>query len=75
MSQGLEKQLELEAQAKLLRLVEKALFRLDLYHRFAVVKLEVPSLSQRPDDIIPMAMKAPNSRTMGFICRLFVPQE
>ena len=39
----------------LLDLVEKGLFRLDLYHRFAVVKLEVPSLSQRPDDIIPMA--------------------
>jgi len=38
----------------LLSLVEKNLFRLDLYHRFAVVKLEVPSLSQRPDDIIPM---------------------
>jgi DNA-binding NtrC family response regulator len=39
----------------LLRLVEKGAFRLDLYHRFAVVKLEVPSLCQRPDDIIPMA--------------------
>ena len=38
----------------LLHLVEKNLFRLDLYHRFAVVKLEVPSLNQRPDDIIPM---------------------
>jgi DNA-binding NtrC family response regulator len=39
----------------LMRLVEKGLFRLDLYHRFTVVKLEVPSLSQRPADIIPMA--------------------
>ncbi|MGD8880315.1 MAG: sigma-54 dependent transcriptional regulator [Desulfobacterales bacterium] len=39
----------------LLDLVDKGLFRLDLYHRFAVVRLEVPSLSQRPDDIIPMA--------------------
>jgi DNA-binding NtrC family response regulator len=39
----------------LLGLVEKGDFRLDLYHRFAVVKLEVPSLNQRPDDIIPMA--------------------
>jgi transcriptional regulator with PAS, ATPase and Fis domain len=39
----------------LLSLVDKGLFRLDLYHRFAVVKLEVPALSQRPDDIIPMA--------------------
>ena len=39
----------------LLHLVDEGLFRLDLYHRFAVVKLEIPSLSQRPDDIIPMA--------------------
>jgi DNA-binding NtrC family response regulator len=36
-------------------LVEAGEFRNDLYHRFAVVKLEVPSLRQRPDDIIPMA--------------------
>jgi DNA-binding NtrC family response regulator len=39
----------------LLVLVKKGLFRLDLYHRFAVVRLEIPSLGQRPDDIIPMA--------------------
>ena len=30
-------------------------FRNDLYHRFAVVKLEVPALCERRDDIIPMA--------------------
>jgi transcriptional regulator with PAS, ATPase and Fis domain len=36
-------------------LVEAGKFRNDLYHRFAVVKLEVPSLSRRRDDIIPMA--------------------
>jgi DNA-binding NtrC family response regulator len=36
-------------------LVEDGKFRNDLYHRFAVVKLEVPSLSRRRDDIIPMA--------------------
>jgi DNA-binding NtrC family response regulator len=36
-------------------LVEKGAFRNDLYHRFAVVKLEVPSLKRRRDDIIPMA--------------------
>jgi transcriptional regulator with PAS, ATPase and Fis domain len=36
-------------------LVEKGVFRNDLYHRFAVVKLEVPSLNRRRDDIIPMA--------------------
>ena len=36
-------------------LVEKDVFRNDLYHRFALVKLEVPSLNRRRDDIIPMA--------------------
>jgi len=36
-------------------LVEKGDFRNDLYHRFAVVKLEVPSLKRRRDDIIPIA--------------------
>ena len=36
-------------------LVETGVFRNDLYHRFAVVKLEVPSLNRRRDDIIPMA--------------------
>jgi len=36
-------------------LVEAGKFRSDLYHRFAVVKLEVPSLCKRRDDIIPMA--------------------
>jgi len=36
-------------------LVQAGEFRNDLYHRFAVVKLEVPTLRQRPDDIIPMA--------------------
>jgi DNA-binding NtrC family response regulator len=36
-------------------LVQAGEFRSDLYHRFAVVKLEVPSLRERRDDIIPMA--------------------
>jgi DNA-binding NtrC family response regulator len=36
-------------------LVSAGEFRKDLYHRFAVVKLEVPSLCKRRDDIIPMA--------------------
>ncbi len=36
-------------------LVATGEFRKDLYHRFAVVKLEVPSLCQRRDDIILMA--------------------
>jgi DNA-binding NtrC family response regulator len=35
--------------------VETGEFRNDLYHRFAVVKLEVPSLNQRRDDILPIA--------------------
>ncbi len=39
----------------LLKLVEKGEFRVDLYHRFAVVKLEIPSLNQRRDDILPIA--------------------
>jgi DNA-binding NtrC family response regulator len=36
-------------------LVRAGEFRHDLYHRFAVVKLEVPSLRERRDDILPMA--------------------
>ncbi|MGD8801218.1 MAG: sigma-54 dependent transcriptional regulator [Desulfobacterales bacterium] len=36
-------------------LVAAGEFRNDLYHRFAVVKLEVPSLCERRDDIMPMA--------------------
>ena len=36
-------------------LITKGRFREDLYYRLAVVKIEIPSLSQRPDDIIPIA--------------------
>jgi DNA-binding NtrC family response regulator len=36
-------------------LIGNALFREDLYYRLAVAKVEVPSLNDRPDDIVPMA--------------------
>lgn len=36
-------------------LIEKGLFREDLYYRLAVVKVEVPSLNKRRDDIVPIA--------------------
>jgi DNA-binding NtrC family response regulator len=37
-------------------LLEKGLFRQDLYYRLAVVKVEVPSLDRRREDIVPIAM-------------------
>jgi len=40
----------------LFRMIDDGRFRKDLYHRFAVVKIEVPSLNQRHDDILPIAM-------------------
>ena len=36
-------------------MVAQGHFRQDLYYRLAVVKIEVPSLNQRRDDIIPIA--------------------
>lgn len=39
----------------LLRMIEEGKFRQDLYHRLAVVKVEVPSLNERREDIIPIA--------------------
>lgn len=39
----------------LLSLIETGEFRRDLYYRLTVVKLEVPSLNQRRDDILPIA--------------------
>jgi len=37
------------------RLIEKDRFRKDLYFRLAVIKVKVPSLNERPDDIMPIA--------------------
>jgi DNA-binding NtrC family response regulator len=36
-------------------LVEEDRFRRDLYHRLAVVKVRIPSLNERPEDIVPIA--------------------
>jgi DNA-binding NtrC family response regulator len=36
-------------------MAEKGLFREDLYYRLAVIRVEVPSLKKRPEDIIPIA--------------------
>lgn len=37
-------------------LIEKGLFREDLYYRLAVVRVEVPSLDRRREDIVPIAL-------------------
>jgi DNA-binding NtrC family response regulator len=36
-------------------MMEDGLFRKDLYFRLAVVEVKVPSLNERPDDILPIA--------------------
>lgn len=36
-------------------MIPAGLFRQDLYHRLAVIKIEVPSLNQRQEDIVPIA--------------------
>jgi len=37
-------------------MMKKELFRKDLYFRLSVIKVEIPSLNERQDDIIPLAM-------------------
>ena len=39
----------------LLDMIADGQFRNDLYHRLAVIKVEIPSLNERRDDIIPIA--------------------
>lgn len=39
----------------LIQMMQQGLFREDLYYRLAVVKVEIPSLNERPDDIILIA--------------------
>lgn len=40
---------------KLEQLVEEEKFRKDLYFRLCVIKADIPSLNERPDDILPLA--------------------
>jgi len=37
------------------RMIENELFRKDLYFRLGVIKIQIPSLNERPDDILPLA--------------------
>ncbi len=39
---------------RLPELIEKGLFRGDLYYRLNVIPIEIPSLAQRPDDVAPL---------------------
>lgn len=36
-------------------MIEQGTFRQDLYYRLAVIKVDIPSLSKRPEDILPIA--------------------
>ncbi len=41
----------------LAKMIDDGLFREDLYFRIGVIRLEVPSLNKRPEDILPMAKR------------------
>lgn len=38
------------------QMIEKGFFRKDLFYRLAVIKVEIPCLQKRPDDILPIAL-------------------
>ncbi len=37
------------------KMIDEKEFRIDLYHRLAAIKLKLPTLNERPDDILPIA--------------------
>ena len=39
----------------LIKMIEEDQFRRDLYFRLGVIKVQIPSLNERPDDIMPLA--------------------
>ena len=49
-------------------LIEKGLFRKDLYFRLGVIKMMIPSLNERQDDIIPIAFPSSVSTTADESC-------
>ncbi len=54
------------------QMVQEGRFREDLFYRIAVVKVEVPPLRKRPDDIVPIAERllAGHAQRLGRVVRL-----
>ena len=48
--------------------ISKGLFREDLYYRLNVIELNLPSLSQRPDDILPLIRHFLEKRELDLQC-------